>query len=977
MERPYFFARKSLVILLAAVFLLPIALRSARIALENNKNDVTEWLPDGFAETKDLDWFREHFLGEQFVVISWDGCTLADPRVEMLAQKLVPSVETADNERQRAFFKKVTTGPRVLAQMTDPEGSLKLSEKEAKRRLTGTLIGADGQTTCVLATLHEAAVRDLRSGIGRSWPLTQILMGREDGILYQLAVKECAISRPSIHMGGPPVDNVAIDDEGEITLMRLVGLSALVGLCLSYYCFRSKRVTLMVFCCGVYGAAASLAIVFFTRGTVDAVLMSMPSVIYVLGISGAIHLVNYYMDAVRESGQEGAAGKALRHGWLPCSLAAVTTALGLGSLVTSAVVPIRKFGSYTALGVLFTLVILFMLLPALLQLWPPPRRRKVTARPLDQSQQGPWPQLLDRLATWVVGRHVLVTAVCSVLMAILAVGLLKTETSVQLLKLFHSKADIIQDYTWLEQHLGNLVPMEVVIRVDPSRMRDAEDPLMSEDGRYRLTFLERMELVEAVQEYVERLPEVGRALSMNTFAPVLPAKAASLAAFTERSGFNAGLAHHREEFLAGEYFRVSEDGEELFRISARLAALSDVDYGHFVDDIQGVVRPVLAAYRQRDQILAELGTDRGSYRGKKVCVVGVPRWKRPTKVQPERPVKGPADVHPTTSQILAGTLHDALRVAGVKVTPIYEAAAEQDATHFIRAGDDNPKAREFFRKFDLVFIASDHPSVSSRFITRHARAYLDARQFDPLTVDPQEEVASGLWPIYTGVVPLVYKAQHELLHGLVESIGLAFVLICIVMIAILRSLSAGLLSMIPNVFPVVMVFGFMGWAGILVDIGTMMTASVAMGVAVDDTVHFLTWFRRGILSGLDRRGAVRLAYSRCATAMIQTTIIGGLGLGVFALSTFTPTQRFGYLMIVLLTAALVGDLLFLPALLAGPVGRFFTGRLQRQVVRRSVPEDVEPPSHGVPTPHFLTSPQPASSRTPSSGADPPRSTSSG
>jgi hypothetical protein len=68
-----------------------------------------------------------------------------------------------------------------------------------------------------------------------------------------------------------------------------------------------------------------------------------------------------------------------------------------------------------------------------------------------------------------------------------------------------------------------------------------------------------------------------------------------------------------------------------------------------------------------------------------------------------------------------------------------------------------------------------------------------------------------------------------------------------------------------------------------------------------------------------------LAYDRCATAMLQTTIIGGLGLAVFATSTFTPTQQFGYLMISMLGTALVGDLLLLPAILAGPLGAFFGG----------------------------------------------------
>ena len=141
---------------------------------------------------------------------------------------------------------------------------------------------------------------------------------------------------------------------------------------------------------------------------------------------------------------------------------------------------------------------------------------------------------------------------------------------------------------------------------------------------------------------------------------------------------------------------------------------------------------------------------------------------------------------------------------------------------------------------------------------------------------------------------------------------------------VLKSPIAGLISMIPNVFPIVIIFGGLGWLNIKVDIGIMMTASVALGVAVDDTIHFLTWFRRGIAMGYDRVQSVMLAYDRCATAMMQTTIIGGLGLAVFATSTFTPTQQFGYLMISMLGAALIGDLLMLPALLISPLGRFFS-----------------------------------------------------
>ena len=96
MRRPTFFERYSLYILMGIFFLVPFALRGARLALEQMRNDVKDWLPDEFAETSELDWFRDHVLGEQFVLISWDGCTAEDQRLDLLARLLVPPPPTED-----------------------------------------------------------------------------------------------------------------------------------------------------------------------------------------------------------------------------------------------------------------------------------------------------------------------------------------------------------------------------------------------------------------------------------------------------------------------------------------------------------------------------------------------------------------------------------------------------------------------------------------------------------------------------------------------------------------------------------------------------------------------------------------------------------------------------------------------------------------------------------------------------------------
>ena len=109
----------------------------------------------------------------------------------------------------------------------------------------------------------------------------------------------------------------------------------------------------------------------------------------------------------------------------------------------------------------------------------------------------------------------------------------------------------------------------------------------------------------------------------------------------------------------------------------------------------------------------------------------------------------------------------------------------------------------------------------------------------------------------------------------------------------------------------------------------MMSASIALGVAVDDTINYLTWFRDDLKVSGDRNTAILAAYRRCALPTLQASLINGIGLSVFALSTFTPTKQFGFLMLTILIAGVVAELILLPALLAGPLGAVFEPPVNR------------------------------------------------
>ena len=490
-------------------------------------------------------------------------------------------------------------------------------------------IAPPGLQTCIMVTLSHQGTVDLRRVIGRG------LLGKPRGKLVDLAA-ESGVDPPTkppmlplakhvlatgkvLRMGGPPVDNVAIDEEGQITLVRLIGFSVALGLGLGYLCFRKVTVTLMVFIVGGISAVGSLGIVWWTGSSVDAILMSMPSLVYVLGLSGAVHIVNYYRETVQEHGLEGAPRRAVAHSFIPCFLAAFTTALGLLSLNNSNIYPIRKFGIFSAIGVMATLVLLFTYLPSALQLWPPGyhrTRNEETQFQFHRRIQRAW----MAIGNWIVDHHWWVSVSTLVVLGVVGIGVTKLNTSIQLLKLFDRDSKIINDYYWLEANVGKIVPMELIVSVDkrhqyPTRGERQSLPTPSAEQlaneKYQYNFLERIELVAHIQNAVEQVfgeqgqNVVGQALSAATFTPPIldPLDA-------QRFPTNKRLEENRDRLLKENYLSVDEDGAELWRISVRLGALNDVDYGQFVAELKRVVEPVVKAYELRDVILRTIADDR-------------------------------------------------------------------------------------------------------------------------------------------------------------------------------------------------------------------------------------------------------------------------------------------------------------------------------------------------------------------------------
>ena len=121
--------------------------------------------------------------------------------------------------------------------------------------------------------------------------------------------------------------------------------------------------------------------------------------------------------------------------------------------------------------------------------------------------------------------------------------------------------------------------------------------------------------------------------------------------------------------------------------------------------------------------------------------------------------------------------------------------------------------------------------------------------------------------------------------------------------------------MIPNLFPIVLTLGIMGWLNISLNVTTIMIASVTIGIAVDDTIHYIIWFRRNISSGMDTISSLLKTYKDVGKPLVITTVVLSLGFFILILGSIKPTQLFGMFTALSMIFALVGDLFVLPALI--------------------------------------------------------------
>jgi predicted RND superfamily exporter protein len=505
-----------------------------------------DWMPADYEPRRRYDEFTRTFGSGEVVFLTWPGCELDAPALDRLAVEIA-GPDAPRDAAGAAWFDGVATGRQAVEQLTAEP--LALERADAIRRLQGLLVGPDGRTTCAVIGVAAPGLAARQQAV--DW-------------LRAAVARAAGIAPAAVYMAGSVTDNAAIDRESLGSFRRFALPAGIVVLAATWWSLRSLPYACLVWGMSAWCVGLSFASLAAAGGRMSGVLIVMPVLVLVLGVTGGIHLVNYLVEAVGRS-RAGVAGRALKIGFLPCALSSGTTAIGLLSLAVSELEPIRDFGLHAAVGVMAALVCDLLVLPGLFGRWP--------IRPAGPTAF----RWQDALAAFVVRRATPVLVVLAALTALAAAGLPALRSSVRIDTLFTPESDVIRDYAAIERTIGPLVPIEVLVRFGAGHDVRAD---------------ERLALVQAVQGRVGELDGVRGTLSAATFLPEPPAEGPLLAATRKVMS-----ARRLERDLAAvddmKYVRRVE-GAEVWRVTARVPALAAIDYGELLERARAAVAPVVA-----------------------------------------------------------------------------------------------------------------------------------------------------------------------------------------------------------------------------------------------------------------------------------------------------------------------------------------------------------------------------------------------
>jgi predicted RND superfamily exporter protein len=734
-----------------------------------------------------------------------------------------------------------------------------------------------------------------------------------------------------MHFAGLPHIRVVIGKRVISEMYIFIGLAIAVTSLLLFIFFRSFKVVL--FCITVVFIAViwSLGSIGLLGFKLSIMMALIPPLMIVIGIPNCIFLLTKFHREVKDHGNKiKALSRVIQKVGNATFLTNLTTALGFSTFVFTNSEKLTEFGIIASINILMVFVLSICIIPIVFSLSKRPRPRHL--KHLDKTFSK---AIIEKLVFLSSFKRKLVYFVTAIVLALCVWGITKMEATGNLTSDLPESDPILKDIEFIQDNFGGAVPFEILVDY-------------KKDGR------------KFSNEMLTKIEEVQTLLKNDT----LFSKSLSVVDFMK--------------FVNMAYYGNNPEKYTLInrRDMGRL--------GGYVDQFQADLAKTKRIYKYRDSVNAgnQKYYDSLIYNSPKIAndlVKSVsPDSLQEEELMPEKEkiaeyltsVESKREILKSSEKYfpnvgigfslkeLVDTAHTTLRIR-MQIIDIgsYEIAEKIDSLTVQLDSILNPNKREveaFYKKYksgkdkyiDSIFdvsssyrnnltylLANGNDSLQFQFDLNPdlLETYYEKENFDTLlrkAIDEEE-----LEFIITGTSVVAAEGTQYLVKNLLTSLLIAIGIIAILMALLFKSWRMVIISLIPNFIPLLVTAGVMGFFSIPIKPSTILVFSIAFGISVDDTIHFLAKYRQELkVRSYDTKACIINALRETGLSMFYTSIVLFFGFSMFALSQFGGTQALGMLVSLTLLVAMLTNLAVLPSLLLSLENRVATKAFRQPYV---------------------------------------------
>lgn len=902
------------------------------------ESDTTKWLRKDAKEVKSLNYVSGKFGGKDIALVGVESDSIFTFSGLHLLSELEDSFERI----------KGVSSITSLVNILDIKGSHdniyiqnlidrynlpktqdsieKLKEHVLSRDMyRGRVISEDGRVALFIINLTKDANKVVTGTIIRK-------KAEKVASSYKIPIK--------LYFSGTPMILKSVNSAIINDIIKLVPIVILIVVFVLYTGMKNTYGVLLPLLVVIISSIWSIGLMGFFHIPLSAVSNTMPVLLIAIGTAYGIHILSTYTRHLKETvRREDAIKLSQREVFVPVLLAGLTTMASFFSFIGSYIVTITHFGIFTGLGVAFSVILSLFFIPALLY----KINYKVKTKEESSVHTVWYEKIMEGIFNFIVKREFLSVFVTVLIVLFGFIGFARLKPSSNVLYYFPEKSEVRKSSEFLRRYFKGDIPVYILFK------GDLQNPGVLEEMIDFEKFMRARHDVGYPSSYADLIMNLNESSFGYRAVPETEGEVQDLGFMLEgrpelkqlvESNYNEGIINANALESAYEpikdYFgrrlqrNLSKVNLDTIPLNSRIydylashtswRILQDAKYRGFSVDTLKVKNILL------NVLLEKYSLNQRDIRELEVKIKNIFKDN---------------DVEITDSKV-RGILPfiidniDTLELEGYVFNIIPEDIKKDDP----KIADDISNEiislkRSFIRDKKIDMATSmilnkmkNKGEASSEFlkdVKGDIYSFFKENVYIPVEI-AKSKADVKIGGLYSGVLPILKKVDENLIKSQIKSMLIAIFVVLLLVALDTDSILAGLVATLTIVLVIAINFGIMGILGMKLDAGTMLVASIAIGIGIDYTIHFISHLKDKVREGLTLQEGIRKTIIEKGRAILINAFTVGLGFLVLVFGTLIPIKNFGWMLFLTMLTSATLSLTFLPALilfLKKPFSRVF------------------------------------------------------